>query len=205
GPAGCPLSACGLKNASAETTPISITKMLTIYKIMVPRCGGSLLAASPPISPSTTRTNKTKKASGGRTLPMMSARGPETFPAVALGCCAMQVTAKAVGPRPTSSATNTRDVNARVIPAPEPTCSPVARVPTHDYIPPHVREGHPEQRSASLCHRRWHERARQPHAQLSAAVERRAEPRLAGHPPQSQDRRGIARSAALGPDPVLVQ
>jgi Ku protein len=28
---------------------------------------------------------------------------------------------------------------------------------------------------------------------------------LAGHPPQSQDRRGIARSAALGPDPVLVQ
>src|SRR5262245_19948111 len=71
--------------------------------------------------------------------------------------------------------------------------------------PAHVREGHPEQRTASLCHRRWHERARQPHAQLSAAVERRTEPGLAGDPAQSQDRRGIARSAALGPDPLLVQ
>ena len=27
-----------------------------------------------------------------------------------------------------------------------------------------MREGHPEQRTASLCHRRWHERARQPAA-----------------------------------------
>src|SRR5690242_18354613 len=34
--------------------------------------------------------------------------------------------------------------------------------------PSHVWEGHPEQRAASLCHRRWHERARQPRAQLSA-------------------------------------
>jgi putative SOS response-associated peptidase YedK len=39
----------------------------------------------------------------------------------------------------------------------------------------YVREGHPEQRTASLCHRRWHERARQPRAQLSAAVERGVE------------------------------
>src|SRR6516165_1796744 len=80
------------------------------------------------------------------------------------------------------------------------------RVPLKVHSAPNRRrEGHPEQRTAPLCHRRWHERARQPHAQLSAAVEWRAEPRLAGHPPQSQDRRGIARSAALGPDPVLVQ
>src|SRR6266446_5485286 len=35
----------------------------------------------------------------------------------------------------------------------------LARMPAHDYIPPHVREGHPEQRAASVCHRRWHERA----------------------------------------------
>src|SRR5215831_16522881 len=76
---------------------------------------------------------------------------------------------------------------------------------TGNYIPRHVRQGHPEQRTASLCHRRWHQRARQPHAQLSAAVERCAEPGLARHPPRSQDRRGIARSAALGTDPVLVQ
>jgi hypothetical protein len=41
----------------------------------------------------------------------------------------------------------------------------------------HVWEGHPEQRTASLCHRRWHERAQQPRAQTSAAVERGSEPR----------------------------
>src|SRR5262249_15319071 len=36
-------------------------------------------------------------------------------------------------------------------------------------------------------------------------MEWRAQPRIARHPPQSQDRRDIARPAALGPDPVLVQ
>jgi SOS response associated peptidase (SRAP) len=46
-----------------------------------------------------------------------------------------------------------------------------------------VREGYPEQRTAAVCHRRWHERARQRRAQLSGAVERCAEPRIAGHPP----------------------
>src|SRR5262249_17314590 len=35
---------------------------------------------------------------------------------------------------------------------------------------PHEREGYPEQRAASICHRRWHERARQPHAQLSGTA-----------------------------------
>jgi glycine/D-amino acid oxidase-like deaminating enzyme len=44
------------------------------------------------------------------------------------------------------------------------------------------REGHPGQRAASICHRRWHERARQPRPQLSAAVERCAQPGSAGHP-----------------------
>jgi hypothetical protein len=36
---------------------------------------------------------------------------------------------------------------------------------------------YPEQRTASVRHRRWHERARQSCAQLSAPVERRAKPR----------------------------
>jgi ABC-type uncharacterized transport system substrate-binding protein len=35
-----------------------------------------------------------------------------------------------------------------------------------------IPQGHPEQRTASVCHRRWHERARQPCSQLSAALER---------------------------------
>jgi hypothetical protein len=68
----------------------------------------------------------------------------------------------------------------------------------------HVREGHPEQRAASVCHRGWHERARQPRAQLPAALERRTQPRPAGNPTQSSDRRSLARSAALGPHPPLV-
>jgi putative SOS response-associated peptidase YedK len=37
-----------------------------------------------------------------------------------------------------------------------------------------------------------------PRAQPSAAVERRAEPRIAGHPSQLPDRGGIARPAPLG-------
>src|SRR5262249_40217406 len=80
----------------------------------------------------------------------------------------------------------------------------LARTTTDDYMPCHVWEGHPEQRTAALCHRRWHERARQPRAQLSAAVERRAEPGFAGHSPQSQDGAGVARPAALGTHSVLV-
>src|SRR6516225_767931 len=36
------------------------------------------------------------------------------------------------------------------------------------------------------CDRRWYERARPPRAQLSAAVERCAEPRTAGHPSNHQ-------------------
>ena len=44
------------------------------------------------------------------------------------------------------------------------------------YMGAHVREGHPEQRTTSVCHRRWHELARQPRAQLSATVEWRTQP-----------------------------
>jgi len=40
----------------------------------------------------------------------------------------------------------------------------------------HVREGHPEQRADTLCHRGRDERARQPCPQLSAVLEWRAEP-----------------------------
>src|SRR5947199_10730783 len=69
----------------------------------------------------------------------------------------------------------------------------------------HVRQSHPERRAASICYRRWHERARQSRAQLSAAMECRAKPRVARHSPQSSDRGSVARSVALGPDPVLVQ
>src|SRR5262249_5161852 len=76
---------------------------------------------------------------------------------------------------------------------------------TKSVYPTHVWEGHPEQRTASLCHRRWHQRARQSRAQLSAPVERCAQPGTARHPPQSQNRRGVARPAPVGPDPVLVQ
>ena len=51
-------------------------------------------------------------------------------------------------------------------------------------------------RTASLCHCRRHGRARHPHPQLSAGVERRAEPgRLAGDPAQSQ-------TGAVSLDPV---
>jgi len=39
----------------------------------------------------------------------------------------------------------------------------------------HVREGHPEQRAAALRHRRRNGYARQPGAQLPAALERRAD------------------------------
>jgi hypothetical protein len=69
----------------------------------------------------------------------------------------------------------------------------------------HVRKSYPEQRAASICHRRRHERARHPRPQLSPAVECGAEPGAIGHPSQSQDRRSIARSSALGLDPALVQ
>ena len=51
-------------------------------------------------------------------------------------------------------------------------------------------------RTATLCHCRRHGRARHPHPQLSAGVERRAEPgRLAGDPAQSQ-------TGAVSLDPV---
>ena len=69
----------------------------------------------------------------------------------------------------------------------------------------HVREGHPEQRADTLCDRGRDERARQPRAQLSAAMERRAERGAAGDQAQPQDRGGIARSAPLGAHPVLVR
>jgi hypothetical protein len=55
-----------------------------------------------------------------------------------------------------------------------------------------VREGHPEQRRSAICHGRGHGRARQPHAQLSAPVARRAEPGPFGDPAESSDRRDIA-------------
>src|SRR5262245_24790413 len=81
----------------------------------------------------------------------------------------------------------------------------LARRLTHDYIQTHVRESHPEQWTAAVRHCRWHERARQPRAQLPASLERRAQPRAAGHPPQPSKRRGVARPIALGPHPELVQ
>src|SRR5215475_13542651 len=81
----------------------------------------------------------------------------------------------------------------------------LARRLTHDYVHAHVRENHPEQWTAAVRHCRWHERARQPHAQLPAALERRAQPRPAGYPPQPSERRGVARPIALGPHPELVQ
>ena len=43
---------------------------------------------------------------------------------------------------------------------------------------PRLWEGHPEQRTATICHRGWHECARQPRAQLSASVEHSAQPRI---------------------------
>jgi hypothetical protein len=58
----------------------------------------------------------------------------------------------------------------------------LARTSARDYIPGHVREGHPEQRTTAVLHRRRPERARQPCAQLSSALECRAQPRTAGHP-----------------------
>ena len=70
---------------------------------------------------------------------------------------------------------------------------------------PHVREGHPEQRADTLGHRRWSGRARQPLPQLSAALERRAQPGAAGDPAQPQDRRGFVRPAALGPHSLLLR
>ena len=59
-----------------------------------------------------------------------------------------------------------------------------------------MRESHPEQRTAAVCHRQWHERARQPCAQLSASLECGAQPIAAGHPPGP---------TTLGASPVLVQ
>jgi putative SOS response-associated peptidase YedK len=70
-------------------------------------------------------------------------------------------------------------------------------------ITKHVRESHPEQRTASIRHRRRHERARQPPAQLPTTVERGTEPGATRHPAQPQDRRGVARPAALGADTAL--
>jgi putative SOS response-associated peptidase YedK len=64
---------------------------------------------------------------------------------------------------------------------------------------------HEEQRADTLCDRGRDERARQPRCQLPAAMERRAQPGPAGDPAQSQDRRGITRSSALGPYPLLVR
>src|SRR5208282_5289948 len=73
------------------------------------------------------------------------------------------------------------------------------------YIWDHVRTDHPEQQTPSLCLRRWHERAGFPRPQLSAAVERGAEPGPAGHPAQPSERGNLSRSVALGPHPALVQ
>ena len=50
-----------------------------------------------------------------------------------------------------------------------PPC-PVERDDIDHHINEHVREGHPEQRTAKLRHSRWHERTRQPRAQLSARL-----------------------------------
>jgi putative SOS response-associated peptidase YedK len=69
----------------------------------------------------------------------------------------------------------------------------------------YVREGHPEQRADTLRDRGRDERARQPRAQLSAALERRTQPGAPGDPAQPQDRRSIARSAPLGSHPILVR
>ena len=64
-----------------------------------------------------------------------------------------------------------------------------------------MREGHPEQHAVSARDSRGLGRARQPRAQLSAALERRAEPGAAGDPAQPPHRRAVARPAALGLDP----
>ena len=67
----------------------------------------------------------------------------------------------------------------------------------------HVRKGHPKQRTVTLCHSRRHGCARQPRPQLFIQMEWRAEPRLAGDPAQSSDRRSVTRPIALGPHSLL--
>jgi hypothetical protein len=56
--------------------------------------------------------------------------------------------------------------------------------PYKEYGEESARKSHPEQWTTKVRHRRGHGYARQPRAQLSAAMERRAEPRPAGHPAQ---------------------
>src|SRR5262245_22630940 len=62
-----------------------------------------------------------------------------------------------------------------------------------------VMTSHPEQWTAAVRHCRWHERARQPRTQLPAALERRAQPRPAGYPPQPSERRCVARTGGRKP------
>jgi len=69
----------------------------------------------------------------------------------------------------------------------------------------YVWENYPEQSAVSARDRRGPGRARQPLPRLVAALERRAQPGAAGYPAQPPHGRGIARPAALAPDPVLVR
>src|ERR1700730_5369344 len=69
----------------------------------------------------------------------------------------------------------------------------------------HVWTCHSKQRTAALRLRGRDERAGQPREQLPATLECGAQPGTACDPAQSRYRTGVARCAALGIDPVLVQ